>query len=842
MTPTPQMQDAILDALPACVVRLDTDGSVVAANRRWREFVAENGLTPGPGDLGGNCLELCRRVIGQEETCQRLAAVWRGETESFSKDFFCHAVPGTQRWLRMLATPLDTGGAVVMLLDISEQKEAERRADRLTHYDALTGLPNRVHIQRQLRHLIAEAQRADLVVAVLMLDIDRFMMINDTLGHQKGDRVLQTVGERLSHCIRGSDTVGRWQGDEFVVVLAGLSAEADAADVARKLQETIGKPLRIDEMDYTFSASIGISFFPKDGDDEEFLLKKADMAMYRAKENGKNTVRFYASEQEESASHFLEIEQELRLAMETGQLELHYQPQVELEYGRIAGFEALIRWRHPVKGLVCPADFLSIAEDARLMDDIGTWVVETACAQCKAWQEAGLRAVRVAVNISPSQFQRRPLAETIAQALHKARLEAKYLEIEVTEGLVMRDMEETVEELERIRTLGVHIAIDDFGTGYSSLSYLKRFPVHTVKIDQSFVRDIHRDPDDAAIVKAVIAIARSLRLHVVAEGVETESHLAFLVRHGCDTVQGYLFSPAVPAKQAGEMLSLNRCLDLAAAKKTAYQRTLLVVDDEANIRSSLTRLLRQEGYRILSASSGAGGLELLAANDVGVIVSDQRMPEMTGVEFLKKAKQLYPETIRLVLSGYTDLNTVTDAINEGAIYKFLTKPWDDELLRANIREAFEHYETAIENERLHREIDRINDELKAGNLELETRVQQKTGEIMRGLNLLHISREILEYLPVGIVGADESGLIVVVNREAERIFRDDGRGALIGSLVSERLPAAVAGRIGGSEPTPPGEENLQLEGGRNLRVWYHRMGEECNSQGIVMVVAEKEQK
>jgi diguanylate cyclase (GGDEF)-like protein len=667
------------------------------------------------------------------------------------------------------------------------------------------------------------------------------MMINDTLGHQKGDLVLRTVGERLSGAVRGSDTVGRWQGDEFVVILPGLTAETDAGDVARKLQEAIGKPLRIDELEYIFSASIGISFFPRDGDDDELLLKKADMAMYRAKEYGKNTVRFYASEQEESASRFLEIEQELRCALESGQLELHYQPQVELEYGRIVGFEALIRWRHPVKGLVSPAEFLSIAEDAHLMDDIGAWVIKTACAQNKAWQEAGLRPVRVAVNISSSQFQHRPLSEVIGQALRETRLEAKYLEIEVTEGLVMRDMEETIAELERIRALGVHIAVDDFGTGYSSLSYLKRFPIHTVKIDQSFVRDLHRDPDDAAIVKAIIAMARSLRLHVVAEGVETDSHLAFLVRHGCDTIQGFLFSRAMEPEQAGNLLDENRRLDLSAAKKTAYQRTLLLVDDEANIRSSLTRLLRQEGYRILSAPGGKEGLELLAANEVGVIVSDQRMPEMTGVEFLKQAKTLYPETIRLVLSGYTELNTVTEAINEGAIYKFLTKPWDDELLRANIRKAFELYETVIENKLLHQEIDRINDELKTSNLELEDRVQQKTGEIMRGLNLLHISREILENLPVGIFGVDESGLIVIVNREAERIFHDGSQGPLIGSLAPERLPAAIASRVANGEPTPPGQEVLALDSGRRIGVWYHRMGEDCRSQGIVVVVAKKEQ-
>jgi EAL domain-containing protein (putative c-di-GMP-specific phosphodiesterase class I)/FixJ family two-component response regulator len=585
------------------------------------------------------------------------------------------------------------------------------------------------------------------------------------------------------------------------------------------------------------TCSIGIALFPKDGEDTQTLLKNADTALYRAKDLGRNNCQFYAAEMNVKALERLMLENSLRHALDRDEFRLHYQPRVDLRTGEITGMEALVRWQHPELGLIPPARFIPVAEESGLIVPLGEWVLREACAQNKAWQRSGLRTVIVAVNLSARQFREQDLVAVVTRILKETDLDPAYLELELTESLIMQNVEAVIATLTRLKAMGVRFSIDDFGTGYSSLSYLKRFPIDMLKIDQSFVRDITTDPDDAAIAKTIISMAHDLQLRVIAEGVETEEQKSFLHLRHCDEMQGFFFSRPVPSEEFEVMLRERRCLQMEDTAAALGQRTLLLLDDEENILTALTRLLRRDGYKILKATSAAVAFDLLAEHPVGVIVSDQRMPEMSGTEFLRRVKQIYPGTVRLVLSGYTDLKSVTDAINEGAVYKFLTKPWDDDLLRANIQEAFQRYELAQDNQRLSDEMASINEELNRAKRELEKRVEQKTSEARHNVGVLQISQEMLEYLPVGVIGVGEDGLIAVANRKANELFEAGNRQPLVGCFALERLPAAMIECLAGA-----GERRTQrLENGRNVIFWSHSMGASSGSEGRVLVIVPNEE-
>jgi EAL domain-containing protein (putative c-di-GMP-specific phosphodiesterase class I)/CheY-like chemotaxis protein len=370
---------------------------------------------------------------------------------------------------------------------------------------------------------------------------------------------------------------------------------------------------------------------------------------------------------------------------------LYYQPQMSLRSGEIIGMEALVRWQHPLRGLVSPMEFIPLAEETGLILPIGEWVLRTACAQNQTWQAAGLPAVAVAVNMSARQFEAQDMVALTKQVLRETGLDPNYLELELTESAAMGDADAFIGVTEGLKRLGITLSIDDFGTGYSSLGYLKRFALDRLKIDQSFVRDIVQEPDSAAIAVAVIALAHGLGLSVIAEGVETEAQLNFLRIRGCDEMQGYYFSKPLPAAEFEPLLAARCKLDISA-DAALPGLTLLLVDDEPHVLASLKRLVRREGYAILTATSAAEGMDLLATHEVAVVMSDQRMPLMTGSEFLAKVRVMYPDTIRIILSGYTDLKAITEVVNRGEIYKFLEKPWEDAALLETLREAFRHYE------------------------------------------------------------------------------------------------------------------------------------------------------
>ena len=427
----------------------------------------------------------------------------------------------------------------------------------LAYHDPLTGLPNRQSLSERLQQACSRAQCNGGMVAMLFLDLDRFKLINDTFGHAAGDRLLKSVADRLAACVRGADTVARLGGDEFTVVLEDIVHGRDAATVAQKILDALAQPFSLAQQEVFISASIGIALYPSDDNGIDSLFKKTDAAMYHAKERGRNNYQFYSAEMNASLARKLHMENSLRRALEREELRLHYQPQVDTVSGRIIGMEALLRWQHPEMGLVPPAQFIPLAEETGLIVPIGECTLRSACLQTRRWHERGFGPLRVAVNLSAYQFKQKDFPHTVARILDETGLDPGCLELELTESTVMDDVDQAIEILHALNAMGVYLSIDDFGTGYSSLSYLKRLPIDALKIDRSFVRDIGADSDDAAIVTAIIAMARSLKLKVIAEGVETREQFAFLRKCRCDAMQGYYFSRPVPPEEFAQLLQAS---------------------------------------------------------------------------------------------------------------------------------------------------------------------------------------------------------------------------------------------------------------------------------------------
>ena len=438
--------------------------------------------------------------------------------------------------------------------DVRERALAAERIEYLAYYDSLTALPNRSLFSKLLNQALSVARRYGTQLAVLFIDLDRFKNINDALGHAAGDLLLQEIGKRFKDCVRESDVVARLGGDEFVVLLPNLHAPSDVDPVAHKLLSAASKSFTALGQEFHVTASIGISTFPTDGDDERLLMKHADTAMYQAKEEGKNNYQFYSEARNAHSFERLALESSLRRALERGEFELHYQPKIDFDTGKIVGMEALLRWMHPELGMVAPNNFIPAAEETGLIVSIGKWVLRTACAQNVAWQRAGLPHLSMAVNLSPRQFMDENLLHDVATALGDTGMSPLLLELEITESMLMHNVDEAMAILQQFRDLGVRLAIDDFGTGYSSLSNLKRFPIDTIKVDRSFIRELPDDAENRGITEAIIAMGRALSLTVVAEGVETKEQAEYLREQACDEFQGFYFSKAVTAGEFEALL------------------------------------------------------------------------------------------------------------------------------------------------------------------------------------------------------------------------------------------------------------------------------------------------
>jgi diguanylate cyclase (GGDEF)-like protein len=539
---------AVFDSVGAGIIVVNEQMLVVAYN-----YYSLGAFFPDQTNVIG--MNLRGLICGHEgEECildQILSTGRRVEQPNFFHD---------GRHYHLVGTPLkgadnQVSRMVLLYTDISERRAAAQEIERLAFFDSLTGLPNRVLLTDRLNQMLTRAGRHKEMVALLFIDLDRFKEVNDTLGHSSGDLLLQAVAERLAVCLRTSDTVARLGGDEFVVLLDGVEERDGIVEVATKLLSAISQPIEIFDREIYSSGSIGISLYPCDGDNVDTLFKNADTAMYHAKEQGRNTFRFYSAEMHSSALEMLTLSSYLRHAMERNELYLLYQPQISFVTGELVGVEALLRWKHPGLGMIFPDRFIPLAEETGLIVPIGTWVLKEACSQAEKWISQGLPAMRVAVNLSAKQFRNPGLVSTVSTILKQSGLPPHLLELELTEGMLIENIASTNDTLKALKAMGVTLAIDDFGTGYSSLSYLRHFPLDRLKIDKSFVLEMaEKSGDSAVIVQAIIALAHSLKLIVIAEGVERPDQVAFLKQHCCDEMQGFFFSRPLTSESLEELL------------------------------------------------------------------------------------------------------------------------------------------------------------------------------------------------------------------------------------------------------------------------------------------------
>ncbi|MFZ6722614.1 EAL domain-containing protein [Undibacterium sp. Ji49W] len=614
--------------------------------------------------------------------------------------FRIKAKDGVEHWIEHVCKRVhDARGKYLGLRgshrDISQRRYAEEKLDFFINRDPLTGLPNRALFHELLNHALQYAEREHTQFALLYIDLDNFKTINESLGHSLGDQLLIEAARRLKTLLPDSNAIARISGDEFNIILHPGDGMPWVDLLAQRVIEEMARPVELGPHSVYVGASIGIALYPNDGSDTESLQSNAASALHQAKAQGRGILRFFSSDMSRRAKERLTLEADLRRSIERDELRLHYQPQVDLISGHIVGLEALVRWQHPVRGLIPPNSFISLAEESGFIVQLGAWVLHKACQQIRQWSDMGFSLRQVAVNISALQLSRGNLVEIVRACLQETGIAAHQLELEITESSIMLDQEQSFKSLADLKALGVRLSIDDFGTGYSSLAYLQQLEVHKLKVDMAFVRDMTSNSGNASIVKAIIAMGHSLGLEVIAEGVEDIGQARYLRSLQCDVIQGYLISKPLPGDAMTDFMDTYVPQETQAKEE---RLALLLVDDEAGILSSLSRLFRRENYHILVASGAEEALALLALHPVGVILTDQRMPGMTGTELLARARKLYPRTVRMILSGYTGLDSLTEAINRGEIYKFLTKPWDDQDLLEAVRDGFRRYAELNGNE------------------------------------------------------------------------------------------------------------------------------------------------
>jgi EAL domain-containing protein (putative c-di-GMP-specific phosphodiesterase class I)/FixJ family two-component response regulator/GGDEF domain-containing protein len=646
------------------------------------------------------------------------------------------------------------------------------------------------------------------------------------------------VTERLQAHMRPHDTLAQLERARFFVILDDVERLADVSQRCEDLLAALAPALPLDGGQLRAGASIGVALYPQDCADAEALKRCAGHAHQLALARGGGTYQFLSAEMNRRLLERIHADAALRLALARDELLLLYQPLVDLKSGAVTSLEALVRWQHPEHGLLTPHRFLPMADDAGLTAAVGQWVLRRACRDLRAWRDAGQGQLKVAINVAPADFRDPRYGAAVGAMLDEYGLTPASLTLEITETALTEAGAGCDAALAGFKARGLCLTLDDFGTGHSSLSNLKRFPFDALKIDASFIHHVVTDTSDAAMCQTVIAMAHHLGMRAVAEGVETESQCDFLRRNLCDQIQGHLFAPPQSAADVGALLAAGRALPPHLLGRQQRRRRLLLVDDEANIIAALKRLLRPDQYEIYSANDGQQGLDVLAEHAVDVIVSDQRMPGMLGADFLRKAKQLYPDTIRIMLSGYTELQSVTDAVNEGAIYKFLTKPWEDELLRGHIADAFRLKEIADDNERLHLEVRGANQELAAANRRMEQLLHEKQRQISRDEISLSVARELLQHLPLPVIGLDDAGMIAFVNGAAEQLFRHSGSllGNQAAGVLPELFPPADAAQAGARL-----RRHVARIDGQRYAVVMYPMGEQSASRGSLVTLSRHEE-
>ena len=610
----------------------------------------------------------------------------------------CRRKDGLVFWAQVTLSPVFFSGEIthyiVVATDLTEQRRQEAELNFLARHDPITGLMRFNGAEETIQPLIDAAALDGEQLAVFHVDIDRFQGVNDSVGYRGGDEVLHTIGQRLLYIAGDHGRVWRAGGDEFMMATRFKSDQENPTRIAESVREWAEMPLDLPSGKLYLTASVGVAVYPDNASTAPDLVQCTDAALRRAKRLGRNAALSFAEGHMDEVRDRIAFRGRLRSAIANDEMVLHYQPQIRARDGYIVGMEALVRWNTPDHGLLSPARFIPLAEDLGVIVELGRWVLREACQQARRWNEMGFGDIRVAVNVSALQLHRVSFLDEVCEALDDANIPASMLELELTETALMENIDRTHEILHGLTDLGVNLSLDDFGIGYSCLSQLRRFPIDRLKIDKSFVDSIATDSGGGAITRAIIAMGHELHMQVLAEGVETPTQLGYLVQNHVDEFQGYLFSRPLPADEATAHLR-RRYVETTLLQPSRPQREMLLVDDEENVLRALSRVLRRDGYTIHTATSAAEGMDILATQRIQVIMSDQRMPGMSGVEFLSRVKEMYPDTVRIILSGYTDLATVTDAINRGAIYKFLTKPWNDDEIRQQVQEAFRRHTSIV---------------------------------------------------------------------------------------------------------------------------------------------------
>jgi diguanylate cyclase (GGDEF)-like protein len=688
---------------------------------------------------------------------------------------------------------------------------------RSAKVDELTGLPGRDALLGRIATLPETAE-----CGLLCIDIDQLAALNEAMGLTAGDQLIAEVARRIGVGASHADLLVRLDGDEFALLLDVTGDAASLESITAAMEHALSAPYVLAGREVFVSSSIGSAYGNKQ------LLRHAQTALAHAKESTRGGWLMYSEDMSSSFGEYFHLETELRHAIDGDQFLVFYQPKASCRSGAITGFEALLRWNHPDRGIVPPSEFIPRLEKSGLIQRVGAWVLRTACAQLKAWHQAGYVDLHMAINLSLRQLADPDFPDQVRDIMDELKVPLDHIELEITESMLMSDVSKAERSLRRLKYLGLHLSIDDFGTGYSSLSYLKRLPIDILKVDRSFVQDITFDPNDASITRAIISLAHSLKMAVVAEGVETEAQIATLVAEQCETIQGYYISKPLPAAEANAFLASGWTIPPQLLGRPVKQRTLLLVDDEESILLALKRLLRREDYRILCGKSGAEGLELLAKNDIDVVVSDQRMPEMTGEEFLRRTKELYPRTVRIVLSGFADMDAITNAINQGAIYKFMSKPWDEKTLKVGIQEAFLRKERNDRRQNTLTEIAQANAHLQESNQTLSVKLDEQAQTAVISQAALNIFQETLNKLPLPVLGFDTAGLVVLRNE------------ACILLSISEEVCSELAGQF----PSHLYSDSFELEykdaGGKHWKIVARHLMSGQGHRGTVLAFISNE--
>ncbi|MCC5858567.1 MAG: EAL domain-containing protein [Ectothiorhodospiraceae bacterium] len=663
---------------PMCAAR--PDGTFIQVNPALADF-----LGMAAHDLAGRLFTHFVHPDDRESTAEAVRCLGLGQNISgFSNRL--RAADGDYRTLRWQAIP-DGERVLAAALDITEDARKTEQLRYLRTHDPLTGLPNRTGLEQALSDRLAGSAEAPGTLALFLLDLRTFRDVNEAYGFAEGDNVLCGLAERLQYCAGNDAVVARLSGDVFAVATPVTGDHDKLLECANRLLRCVEEPVHTSSGDpVQLSARVGAASAALTDYLPQELVADAQTALNQVKRDSE-IIGIHQRPSGNDARGRGPLMAALHTAVARRGFQLAYQPQVQLSTGRMVGAEVLLRWQlngHPVP----TNEFIPLLDESGLMLPVGRWVIETVCAQWKAWHQAGYAPIRLSVNLAPSQVRDPELLPFLRRCLQESGMPPSALQFEITENVFLSRIEQHLETMRQLRDLGVGLALDDFGTGYSSLSYLRHFPVDTIKIDQSFIQQVTSSPGEAAITRAIISMAEALDLKVVAEGAETAAQIGFLRQHGCDVVQGYYFDRPLDPRELERKLINPQVRPAPAPEELGDQGTLLIVDDEEGVRNALRRLFRRDGYRLLLAANAEEALELMALNQVDVVLSDQRMPGTSGTELLSALRHMYPETVRMVISGYTDVTSVTEAVNSGSIYKFISKPWDDEQLRGYIAEAF----------------------------------------------------------------------------------------------------------------------------------------------------------